>query len=274
MSHRSVAAIAAGARSQVARRTFMAAAGALLLRPDLVLSTLKPSPTAKSGMEDRAGPNVAGWLAQAPLQCVYRADDNFDGSSGALSALLLGSLGGEGLMVRSIFTHAYGGMSFSGHYGDDPLEGGLSFGTNGNEDSFTASAHLGTTPISLRCPSGGTARSGWTVEGTVGPSAFDATFGGPRTLINGHEVTFLEGSLGEAQLAVSGEFYAELVPRSFSVSLRQGPVTARSAVTWTIGPSPFLGTLSGSLSGPAALLMAGLAWWAAVTNIINEGFGP
>ena len=220
-----------------------------------------------------AGPALPpGWLSSAPLQCLYRVDSNFNGSNGSLSTELLGSLGATALLVRSIFTEYYDGISFLGHYGDDAVEGALAFGSGGDEDTFNAQARVGADTIALRCP-GGSADSGWKVTGSIAGEAFSATFGGREVIsIHGHEVRVLEGTFGNASFEVSGEFYSEYVPRAFSFSISQGGATAASSVLGEIWSSSYLGSLSGTLSGPPVLLVAGLAWWSVFMDIEMEGF--
>ena len=192
--------------------------------------------------------------------------------NGALSTQFSGAIGGKALLLRSILTDSYEGLSFSGHYGEDAAGGKVQFGS-ADEDTFTAKAHLGADTISLRCPPGGTTKAGWPVTGTVGGQSFSARMGGPATTVHGDTVKFFFGSLASTSFDVTGEFSADnALPGTFGVTMKQGSASVASSLVMKRWESPWFGAVTGTLSGPPTLLIAALGWWTAFLNQQLEGF--
>lgn len=216
----------------------------------------------------------SGWLDAAPMRCLFRSDDNFNSGSGSLSTEMSGEVGGKALLLRSIITDSYEAMSFSGHFGEDAAAGTVSF-ASADENTFSAAASLGPDSVSLTCPAGGTSKTGWAVTGRMGGEVLSARVGGPGTTVSGDWVKFFFGTLGSTSFDLTGKFHAEdAFPSAFKVAMRQGGVTADSSMAIEIWESPYVGSFSGTLSGPPVLLIAGLGWWTAFVNQTLEGFTP
>ena len=222
-----------------------------------------------------------GWLDKAPIECVFRVDDNAGDGEGVLSTAFSGTIGKMALLLRTIMTQDYEAMEISGHYGTEPIGGTVNFGPDGDEDVFSVSAHLGSESISLKC-AGGTTEDGkpaWPVKGTMGGETLSAVLGGPKVSVTGDTVTFFFGTLGPSASAlsfrVSGQFKAtDLMPLGLSVAMTQGSVKATSSLSWKYWESPYLGAVFGTLSGPPLPLIAGLGWWTAVFNRAFTGIEP
>ena len=265
-----------GPAGAMTRRAFVAMLGAAAAGSGPAARLVDRVMPASPGRAGSTGPGIpADWLVDAPLEGIYRTDWNYGGSSAVNSTSLVGVLGETAVLVRSIFTDNYDAMSFTGHYGDDALVGKLAFGAAGSEDAFSASAKLGADSLSLSCPPGGSVKSGLALTGSMAGEKFSATLGGPGTKVSGDEVTIFEGNLGEASFAVSllaSAGYA--LPTSLSAKVMLGRASVTSSIRPAPGPSPFLGSVSGSLSGPRVLMIAGLAWWTGFMDAATEGFGP
>ena len=90
----------------VSRRTALGALGAAVV---FVSHGFSPHPAVREPI--RRKPHVPGWLNDAALDCLFRADENYDGAETALSIVFSGSFGAEPFRLRVAWTDQYESMA-------------------------------------------------------------------------------------------------------------------------------------------------------------------